>query len=1151
MQLIENKRIEEANLGDTSLESYSSRVSSDNEELIIDTITSGLYSNPIGSIVRELVSNGIDATLEKGKIYPVIVKIGYDVDNDLSYFEVIDNGIGMSKDTLTKIYISIFESTKRNTDDLIGGFGIGSKSPLSLVDEIYITTIHNGIKLNAIYFKTNRLPDLTILSEEEVEDSTISGTSIKIYIDDTKVDLFNTEIYTQLRYFSNVIYVNEYNPEYTKEFNKSIIYENDYYLYSDNTYSSSRYESLHIALGNVYYPINFSLLNKKYQDYTELPLALRFDIGELEVTKSRENIKYTERVIQNIETRLDELITYIIDTQTKQLQANNLVDYFIQDISEFVIYNPEKNKIKDLLDKKDQSPVIIKLPNTIANKCIKLYTKEKEAKFKLNSYILSLDNTSFEYAYLRKYSVPINKGWDRYKEHIYFGTNHQLTTTTQYGLYTPDNLNTSGFDSLINTDDVEKYKSRIHTRTYNKLREPYEFIKYGRNPYDIKQNSYKYNTYIDKNFKLNRTDFTFILKEFYDKLYLHSNKSQLFVALEDYFSSSDIAIFNKIKVSYSDTKDFIHDISKKINLTTKYYLSENDINFTFYGDSLYPYFLYHNISPKLTDYILKNIIVYIKEYLSFKEYMEIKINNSFASIREAIYFHKQYIKDIKSTYINFTDIPESVIEDFETKVTNFINADNEAKRQFTIEKRRAAIASKKGLPKADKKVTLKFVEGDFVEEISINQLIENYDEIYFPLFSGKANEQENKRALLSSKINELKQLLEIKATEKKSYYNYLYTTDPKEIYNNIDFITKFDNIIKSEHELTTALAEKYNEYSDIFDIINTQSKYNQVMSMFYKYSRKFISDNRIFEYINKNIIPVLTTTDASYTSLYKMLTLKPKELVTYKQDSTPKRILYVHSYRKQDEKIIKSLPNYKTHDDFFNTNPIIRSFLSVYYTILRNIEENKKLGLSMISIVNFSDVNKRENIKYLSNSEYIYKQAQKIKDYYIKNIKSLSSNSQNYYSSNDVFDISEIENAVLYDRHYKSYLIQEYFSIGENLFTKLNITINNKINNYFAMQREFYLNYSYMLDINFKNFDSSMKCFEMLKSDEKNILINRLRELYIAHFILNGTKLRLQSKYNNLLSKKVLEKQKATTYVSKLLYPSINLQLLLPAPKLN
>ena len=127
------------------------KLDGDSQAMIFQMFTGGLYSDPVGTVIREITSNCFDSHVEAGvdsKKVPVIVRLG----NDLSgnHISFLDKGMGMSPDRLENIYGTYFKSTKRGTNDQIGGFGLGGKTPLSYTESFYVITV--STKENEIDF---------------------------------------------------------------------------------------------------------------------------------------------------------------------------------------------------------------------------------------------------------------------------------------------------------------------------------------------------------------------------------------------------------------------------------------------------------------------------------------------------------------------------------------------------------------------------------------------------------------------------------------------------------------------------------------------------------------------------------------------------------------------------------------------------------------------------------------------------------------------------------------------------------------------------------------------------------------------------------------------------------------------------------------
>jgi len=286
----------------------------DNSSLpfILEMLSKNFYSNPIGSICREITSNCFDSHIEAGVDEPVIIKIDNDDEGD--YISFTDVGAGLSPERIKKIYMKYFTSTKRSTNDQIGGFGLGSKTPLSYQDYFYITTIFENIKYSYLFSKGQTLPTLDLLIEQPIEQH--NGTEIKIYIKNNNDKMrFKNELKSQLSYFDNVYFIN------CGIDNEYIIYENDLFKFRNkNQYS----DEMHICFGKVSYPIDWNRININCVD---VPIGIKFSISELEVVPNREALLYTDKVTDLVRTRVLESIAKLKEIY---IQQQNTYDNFFE-----------------------------------------------------------------------------------------------------------------------------------------------------------------------------------------------------------------------------------------------------------------------------------------------------------------------------------------------------------------------------------------------------------------------------------------------------------------------------------------------------------------------------------------------------------------------------------------------------------------------------------------------------------------------------------------------------------------------------------------------------------------------------------------------------------------------------------------------------
>ena len=96
-----------------------------NIEHIITILSSNLYSNPEESFLRETISNAWAAHVEANNTKDSIIlsfKEGNDYLEDTT-IAIRDFGTGISPERFKEVYLNIGSSTKRQSNEFIGGFG--------------------------------------------------------------------------------------------------------------------------------------------------------------------------------------------------------------------------------------------------------------------------------------------------------------------------------------------------------------------------------------------------------------------------------------------------------------------------------------------------------------------------------------------------------------------------------------------------------------------------------------------------------------------------------------------------------------------------------------------------------------------------------------------------------------------------------------------------------------------------------------------------------------------------------------------------------------------------------------------------------------------------------------------------------------------
>lgn len=328
--MILDQNLSEVDVISTVEDAKAMTVSADASRLFFKMFIKNTYSNPIGSLVRELSSNMLDSHTEANVKIPVIIRKGEDENTHMPYISFIDFGVGMSPERMSEVYCVLMTSTKRLTNTQIGCFGLGSKSVLAYNRQLsygstesdnsfFVITIFDNIKYTYLVYEGKESPMLSLLSQEETSEH--NGTEVRVPILSSDLYKFENELIRQLYYFDSIIFENFDNDKISNDYQ---ILRAKTFLYRGNDFSSY----IHICLGKVAYPINFDVLGLDSSDY-QFPVALNFEIGDINVVTSREAIDYSNSTILLIKKRLKEAKEELINLLSKQHDnVVTLEDYY-------------------------------------------------------------------------------------------------------------------------------------------------------------------------------------------------------------------------------------------------------------------------------------------------------------------------------------------------------------------------------------------------------------------------------------------------------------------------------------------------------------------------------------------------------------------------------------------------------------------------------------------------------------------------------------------------------------------------------------------------------------------------------------------------------------------------------------------------------
>ena len=296
--------------------------------VMFKVLSDSLYSNKIGSIVRELASNARDAHIVAGKKdVPFEIEIcdnsstGKLFGNTTSVFRIRDFGTGLSESEIYDLYAVYGVSNKRDTNELAGGFGIGSKSPFAYTESFMITSYYNGSKmLFSAFIGQDGCPSISLLHKQKTNDP--NGLEITIPINNgSDISKFRTEVECQLAYFDPRPVVaggNDWKTEIKTidiGSKKYTIYERMPYILDSGLFNAK--------IGGIIYPIMLERVGFSSIPAAYTKICLNMNIGDIDLSASRESIAYSEKTISVIFAKVCEYISYQSDFLLKYAKKHS------------------------------------------------------------------------------------------------------------------------------------------------------------------------------------------------------------------------------------------------------------------------------------------------------------------------------------------------------------------------------------------------------------------------------------------------------------------------------------------------------------------------------------------------------------------------------------------------------------------------------------------------------------------------------------------------------------------------------------------------------------------------------------------------------------------------------------------------------------
>lgn len=292
-------------------------ISLDNSAHIMTILRDTLYTDKVLAVLREYSANAWDAhnMVGKGNV-PIKVVLPSTMDPTLT---IQDFGPGLSHEDVFNIYTQYGASTKRDSNVAVGQLGIGSKSGFAYSDSFTIVSCNGGKRRTyvAILDETEK-GTINLLDEADCGEET--GISIQIPIRPEDIPEFIEKAEGLFKFFNPRPDINLTLPDeipVKMRLKTGVIY--------DHSYSG---EWLAV-MGCIPYRLNLDQIDTSDIGYWvhKLSGVLFFNIGEVHISASREELKYSKSTKKAIVSRLAELVDEFVARTLDAIQNGSYTSW--------------------------------------------------------------------------------------------------------------------------------------------------------------------------------------------------------------------------------------------------------------------------------------------------------------------------------------------------------------------------------------------------------------------------------------------------------------------------------------------------------------------------------------------------------------------------------------------------------------------------------------------------------------------------------------------------------------------------------------------------------------------------------------------------------------------------------------------------------
>jgi hypothetical protein len=284
--------------------------------VVIEILRNKLYRHKVRTLVQEYISNARDAMREAGN-----TKDKIEITLPTMFqptFKVRDFGIGINPDRMYNVFIKYASSTKRDSNNQTGGFGIGAKSAWSYTESFTVVTYIDGVQRTYVaHIGANNNGRLDFLGESATDAA--NGTEIQIPVSPKDAHDFRRAA------FRATYFWNENEKPIFKNISKDDVVPYAQGDMIDNLEINNKLpdmiiptwvKGLVLSIDGIPYIVEETMMEKipsldKLSELVVGRLVLHVKTGDIEVSASREEVSDSKHTIDSLEKIAKKMLTQV------------------------------------------------------------------------------------------------------------------------------------------------------------------------------------------------------------------------------------------------------------------------------------------------------------------------------------------------------------------------------------------------------------------------------------------------------------------------------------------------------------------------------------------------------------------------------------------------------------------------------------------------------------------------------------------------------------------------------------------------------------------------------------------------------------------------------------------------------------------------